>query len=206
MTRGATWDQPGRQGATRRIGLQIESEAHHARMTGAPVAIYIDLVPADAPGDAFADHIASRLGQFAGTMRVGLARRRPIPAEASSTTVTDLAQRIRTCAAQAATHRVHLFLRVPFPIAVQLGRALNTLEVTLYEWDDSCATPPVHPDRYRRFWSRRRTYPGSAVCQPRRKDRSPVTTPVSPSQTPSIPSKPCPRLIGGTPCDPFRAC
>jgi len=89
----------------------------------------------------FADHIASRLGQFAGAMRVGLARRRPIPAEASSTTVTDLAQQIRTCAAQAATHRVHLFLRVPFPIAVQLGRALNTLEVTPYEWDDSAATP-----------------------------------------------------------------
>jgi SMODS-associated and fused to various effectors sensor domain len=55
--------------------------------------------------------------------------------------VTDLAQRIRACAAQAATHRVHLFLRVPFPIAALLGRTLNTLETTLYEWDDTSTIP-----------------------------------------------------------------
>ena len=52
-----------------------------------------------------------------------------------------MAQRIRTCAAQAATHRVHLFLRVPFPIAVLLGRSLNTIEATLYEWDDTSDIP-----------------------------------------------------------------
>jgi len=41
----------------------------------------------------------------------------------------------------ASTHRVHLFLRTPFPIALLLGRPLNTLEVTLYEWDDTGVAP-----------------------------------------------------------------
>jgi hypothetical protein len=55
--------------------------------------------------------------------------------------VAELAQRIRTGAAKAGTHRVHLFLRTPFPIAVLLGRSLNTLEITLYEWDDATDPP-----------------------------------------------------------------
>jgi len=37
--------------------------------------------------------------------------------------------------------RVDLFLRVSFPVAVLLGRLLNTLTITTYEWDN--ATPPA---------------------------------------------------------------
>jgi hypothetical protein len=138
---GAIWGLPGGRGAARRFALREESEAGQAGTPGAPVAIYIDLVPAQAPGDAFASHIADHPGRYARTARLYPARRGPIPAEASNSLVSDLAQRIRTCAAQAATHRVHLFLRVPFPIAVMLGRSLNTLETTLYEWDDTGAIP-----------------------------------------------------------------
>jgi hypothetical protein len=32
---------------------------------------------------------------------------------------------------------VHLLLRVPFPIAVLVGRLTNTIRAVLYEWDDS---------------------------------------------------------------------
>ena len=139
---GAIWDQASRQAPSPRIPLREESQAGQADVAaGAPVAVYVDLVPAPAPGDAFADHIAAHRGRYAGTTRLEPTRRRSIPAEAASTLVTDLAQRIRACAAQAATHRVHLFLRVPFPIAVLLGRTLNTLETTLYEWDDTSTIP-----------------------------------------------------------------
>ena len=55
--------------------------------------------------------------------------------------MSGLSQKIRARAALASTHRVHLFLRTPFPVALLLGRALNTLEVTLYEWDDSGTVP-----------------------------------------------------------------
>lgn len=74
-------------------------------------------------------------------MRLQAARRELIPADSANTLVTDVAKRIRGCAARAGTHRVHLFLRVSFPIAVLLGRTLNTLEVTLYEWDNTSDVP-----------------------------------------------------------------
>ena len=138
---GAISGRPGGNAAARRFALREESAAGEASSAGAPVSIYIDLVPVQAPGDAFASHIAGHHGRYARTMRLYPARRGPILAEASSSLVADLAQRIRTCAAQTATHRIHLFLRVPFPIAVLLGRSLNTLETTLYEWDDTSAIP-----------------------------------------------------------------
>jgi SMODS-associated and fused to various effectors sensor domain/TIR domain len=139
---GAVWDPAGRRAPSPRVPLREESQADQADApAGTPVAVYVDLVPAPEPGDAFADHIAAHRGRYAHTTRLEPTRRRPIPAEAASTLVTDLAQRVRACAAQAATHRVHLFLRVPFAIAVLLGRTLNTLETTLYEWDDTSTTP-----------------------------------------------------------------
>ncbi len=36
---------------------------------------------------------------------------------------------------------MHLFLRAPFPVAVLLGRACNTLRVVLYEWERETDTP-----------------------------------------------------------------
>jgi SMODS-associated and fused to various effectors sensor domain len=139
---GAVWDPASRQAQSRRIPLREDSQAGQADVpAGTPVAVYVDLVPDPAPGDAFGDHIAAHLGRYARTTRLEPARRRLIPTEAASTLVTDLAQRIRSCASQAATHRIHLFLRVPFPIAVLLGRTLNTLETTLYEWDNTGTVP-----------------------------------------------------------------
>lgn len=138
---GAIWGQPDSNAAPRRVRLQETSEVGQAHDPAAPVAIYVDLVPADPPGDAFADHAATNRERYAATLRLQAARRGLIPAESSIALITDLAQRIRNCAAQARTHRVHLFLRVPFPVAVLLGRTLNTLEVTLYEWDDTTDMP-----------------------------------------------------------------
>ena len=101
----------------------------------------MDLVPAQPRGDSFANYIPGHHGRYAQTMRLNPAHRVSIPAEVGSALVTELAQRIRACAARAATHSVQLFLRIPFPIAALLGRTLNTLEVTLYEWDEPAPFP-----------------------------------------------------------------
>jgi SMODS-associated and fused to various effectors sensor domain len=112
-----------------------------AAPAGSPVAIFIDLVPTDPRGDAFGAHLTRHPDCYAAILRLLPAQRSRLVPAAGAAIVTELTQRIRACAAEAGTHRVHLFLRTPFPVAVLLGRALNTLEVTLYEWEDSSDPP-----------------------------------------------------------------
>ena len=138
---GAIWGLPSGDSAGPRIRLREESETGPASTPAAPAAIYIDLVPDQPPGDAFARHLASRRDRYARVTRLHPARRQLIPAKTSASLVDELAHRIRNCVAQAGTNRVHLFLRVPFPVAVLLGRTLNTLRTTLYEWDDTTTEP-----------------------------------------------------------------
>jgi hypothetical protein len=117
------------------------SIAHRAAPLGSPVAIHIDLALSDPPGDAFGVHLARHPDRYAAILRLVPVQRSRLLPTAGAAVVTGLAQRIRACAAEAGTHRVHLFLRTPFPVVVLLGRALNTLEITLYEWDD-ISDPP----------------------------------------------------------------
>jgi len=140
---GSTWGEaPSGEHGRQRTTVREEAQASEPSTAAtAPVAVYVDLVPSMSPGDAFAEHIAGHPGRYARAIRLHMARREPIRPESASTLVTDLSDKIRTCAALASTHLVHLFLRTPFPIAVLLGRTLNTLEVTLYEWDDTDTVP-----------------------------------------------------------------
>lgn len=138
---GGIWGLPGSDDSGPRIRLREESEPGPASTPACPAAIYIDLVPSQPPGDAFARHLTDHPDQYARVTRLRPVRRQFIPPQASTRLIDDLSQRIRNCAAQAGTHRVHLFLRVPFPVAVLLGRTLNTLQATLYELDDTPAEP-----------------------------------------------------------------
>jgi hypothetical protein len=140
--KGRTWGESASRPPSRRITLREESEeGDPGTAIGAPVAVYVDLVPHEPPGDAFAGHIAAHPGRYARVVRLHLARRQVIDPEHASTLVARLSQKVRACAGLASTHRVHLFLRTSFPVAVLLGRTLNTLEVTLYEWDNTGTTP-----------------------------------------------------------------
>lgn len=49
---------------------------------------------------------------------------------------------IREAAVANQTTSVALCLRAPFPLALMLGRRLNTLDVTLFEWEGG------HPPHY----------------------------------------------------------
>jgi hypothetical protein len=141
---GGLWGQPGATPAPR-IALLDLSHPYPTAPEGAPIAVYVDLVPVEPPGDTFATHLAAHPGDFRLAVRLSPRHRRPVRAEAGSALVADLAARIRSHAAAAATRHVHLFLRTPFPVAVLLGRSLNTLEVTLYEWDDAPSVPRYVP-------------------------------------------------------------
>lgn len=45
----------------------------------------------------------------------------------------ETASRLHKLSRENGNAELHLLLRVPFPVAVLLGRLLNTLHVTLYE-------------------------------------------------------------------------
>ena len=118
----------------------IEPEVLHSGADG-PVAIAIDIVGSPTPIDTFLGHMES--AGFGGAMRLG--RVGTIQPEAGGGLIDDIADQIKRFASAHSTTRVHLFLRVPFPVAVLLGRSLNTLEVTSYEWDDTVGPPQYVP-------------------------------------------------------------
>ena len=50
--------------------------------------------------------------------------------------VAEASHAIRQAASRSATSEVHLLLRCPWTVALLLGRTLNTIRVSLYEWED----------------------------------------------------------------------
>ena len=50
--------------------------------------------------------------------------------------VSETSHAIRQAASRSETSEVHLLLRCPWTVALLLGRTLNTIRVSLYEWED----------------------------------------------------------------------
>ncbi len=98
-----------------------------------PVLVYVDLLPQRSDA-AFDDLVGS--ADFAGVVHL-----RPVadglldPAHAADL-VGDVIAAIRELANAHRTTAVHLLLRCPYPMALLIGRSLNTLTVHLYEWED----------------------------------------------------------------------
>jgi len=118
----------------------IEPEILRSGVDG-PVVVAIDIVGSSPPIDTVVDHIES--ADFGAAMR--LRRVGTIGPETGGDLIGQAADQIKRFASAHSTTRVHLFLRVPFPVAVLLGRLLNTLEVTSYEWDDTVDAPRYVP-------------------------------------------------------------
>jgi hypothetical protein len=113
----------------------VEEEVVLGDAPDGPAAVYLDLVPAP-PNKEFRRYAESR--SFSRAVEIAVAAREVIPAEAGPALVRELRRRIGEIAAGGP---VHLFLRAPFPVAVLLGRACNTLRVVLYEWERETDTP-----------------------------------------------------------------
>jgi hypothetical protein len=108
---------------------------------GRRLAVYVELVDTPAPVDSFSAHVDQRPERYSGVARIhpNLAIR--LQPSSGGATAATVARHIRECASRVGTNQVDLFLRVPFPIAVLLGRLLNTLAVDPYEWEGG-DTPP----------------------------------------------------------------
>jgi hypothetical protein len=126
-----------------RAAIPIDEESQTLDGPARKVAVFVDLAAGPAPVDTYEEHVRTSPGIYCRTVRLASRARGIIDAEAGGATVADIAQRIRSAAAAAQTNAVALFLRAPFPVAVLLGRALNTLSVDLFEWDDG-AEPPIY--------------------------------------------------------------
>lgn len=137
-TSGSVWHLGGQAPAPGPDPLIAPASPAQHRSDRGSVLVYLDLLPQRSDA-AFEDHAAS--GDFA-----GVAHLRPVddglldPTRASAL-VGDAIAAIREAASTHATTEVHLLLRCPYPLALLLGRSLNTITVHLYEWEDSDEAP-----------------------------------------------------------------
>jgi hypothetical protein len=109
------------------------------------VLVYADLLPT--PSDAAFDRLLEEhASTFASWQKITSADAGLLQPADGGRLSGELAARIREASTLNGNAEVHLLLRVSFPIAVLTGRLMNTLRVTVYEWDD---TDPPDGDDFR---------------------------------------------------------
>jgi hypothetical protein len=141
-TSGESWRVAAsapRWGWRRLLGPRLSTRRLRWRGDGNALAVLVNLVPTPAP-PTFAAHLeANRESYSTGVIIDG---DRTWDGDSGPRAVVEVATRIRDLAARHDSS-VHLFLRTPWGAAALLGRLLNTLRATLYEWDNT-----LHEPRY----------------------------------------------------------
>ncbi len=122
-----------RSGSTPQINEDYGTTGEH----GDPIAVYVNMTLRPEGNDAFDRFLAESSEKFSAWLRLTVCGPAKIAGVDGVATASALEQRIVFFAAEHRTHEIHLFLRVPFALAVLLGRRFNTLTVHLYEWEDS---------------------------------------------------------------------
>ena len=106
--------------------------------SGTPIGdavVYVDLLPTRSD-PAFDRLVEARLGQLASVFHIRpMAEGNLLPEDAGAI-VAEASHAIRQAASRSETSEVHLLLRCPWTVALLLGRTLNTIRVSLYEWED----------------------------------------------------------------------
>lgn len=111
------------------------------------VLVYVDLLPARSDA-AYRDLLGQHTDQFAEWTHLRPVSGMPLDPGQATALVTDVAHRIRMLSGLNDNAEVHLLLRCPYPVAVLLGRLLNTVRVVVYEWDDSDGAVGNSPPAY----------------------------------------------------------
>ncbi len=145
---GGTWvGRTGQLDANRPLLNVTGSDTNDkAVRTGRPfVAVYVDLLP-ERSDDAFDRFLDENRASMSAWEHLTLRAEGRINADDADRLSAEVAHRVRNLANSNGNAQVHLLLRCPYPMAVLVGRLLNTLRITAYEWDDS---DPDAGDDYR---------------------------------------------------------
>lgn len=112
--------------------ITLAESERSLRGTSAAVAAFVDLT-AESSFATFERHVCERPDAFAARLTLALAQRRALEPADGATLARAAGLRLRQFVRDHGNPTLHLFLAVPFPVAVLLGRASNLLDVQLYE-------------------------------------------------------------------------
>ena len=97
--------------------------------------VYVDLLPTRSD-PAFDSLVEAHPGRLASVFHIRPVAEGNLLPEDAGAIVSEASHAIRQAASRSETSEVHLLLRCPWTIALLLGRTLNTIRVSLYEWED----------------------------------------------------------------------
>lgn len=113
--------------------LEVTDRSPHEATTG-DALVYVDLVPT--PSDAaFEQFFTEYPGRFVKVFHIRTLTGGVLFPEDANVIVSEASNAIRRAATFPEASDVHLLLRCPWPVALLLGRTLNTVRVNLYEWE-----------------------------------------------------------------------
>ncbi len=135
-TAGHAWsisDNAPAPGASTRL-LEIIDRSPREAPKGDAV-VYVVLLPTRSD-PAFARLVEARLGLLASVFHIRPVAEGNLLPEDAGAIVAEASHAIRQAVSRLETSEVHLLLRCPWTVALLLGRTLNTIRVSLYEWED----------------------------------------------------------------------
>ena len=132
-TQGGRWSLTGQAPAPEVERLCVPVTPPVYNFGHGPVLVYVDLL-AHRSDPAF-EQFPNRDQAFAGVAHLCYGGEGLLLPSQAAAIVGEVAADIRSLASAHQTTDVHLLLRCPYPIALLLGRTLNTLTIHLYEWE-----------------------------------------------------------------------
>ena len=135
-TAGHLWSITGNAptpGTSKRLLEIIDRSPREA--TNGDAVVYLDLLPTR-NDPAFDRLVEARLGRLASVFHIRPVAEGYLLPEDAGAIVAEASHAIRQAASRSETSEVHLLLRCPWTVALLLGRTLNTIRVSLYEWED----------------------------------------------------------------------
>ena len=135
-TAGNTWtfsDNTPAPVASARL-LEVTDRSPQEATSG-DALVYLDLLPTRSD-PAFDRLLEAPPGRLAGVLHIRTVAEGNLLPEDAGAIVAEASHAIRQAASRSETSEVHLLLRCPWTVALLLGRTLNTIRVSLYEWED----------------------------------------------------------------------
>ena len=144
---GAVWSSsPGDdEPQTHRVEVTPVDVAASSEIAGpAQVAVFVTLTE-NADPTAFKSLVNEQAGQLHAAQIVALTPDSPVDHREGARLSRTIANQLKRIAAEFGRADIHLAFHGPVTMAVLIGRLLNTLRVTVYEWDNPASGPRYTP-------------------------------------------------------------